>query len=531
MPEGARIAVTVLALAAGCSAAVRPGAADAGDAPPGASTPLGGSGAESGDDGGIAVDRGDGAVVESGGDAATIVEAGGEDAGVDPNLPPEPVIPPACTTLTGSRTSANGQLTDETNPDTARLQAAIDACAAGHSVRLTAAGGKDAFLSGPLVMAAGVTLWIDAGASLFASRNPRDYDVTSGACGTFANDSSAGCKPLISVAADNVGIAGEGVIEGRGGEPMIGGTTTWWDVSQGAKTAGKDQSNPTLIDVSGAKSFTLYEITLHDSPKFHAVIESEGFVAWGVTILTPARPTNSAGTALTASYARNTDGIDPSGASKGFIVYSAISDGDDQVAIKAGGRGASSDLVIAHDRFGAGHGMSIGSETNSGVSGVSVYDLAIDGTIGVMPASDRGGIRIKSDASRGGLVTNVTYRDVCVRGVTDVVVMNPRYSTASGTLIPEFNAITLQDVRVVAAAGVTPAVSLDGYDAAHLLGITLDNVVVDGITAANVTASFANVTLGPGAVNFVPAGTQVVVTKTGNGVSVPNSCAGKWAGL
>ncbi len=474
-------------------------------------------------DGGVATDDGDG--------AAAVAQPGLGDAGVDPNLPAEPVLPPGCTTLTGSRASNDGQITDESNPDTARIQAAITACPAGHSVRLTAAAGNDAFLTGPLAMASGVTLWIDTGASLFASRNPRDYDVTPNACGTFANDSSAGCKPLITVSADDVGIMGQGVIEGRGGEPMTGGTTTWWDVSQGAKTAGKDQSNPTLIDVSKAKNFTMYGITLHDAPKFHAVIQSQGFVAWGVTIMTPARAKNSAGTPLTATYARNTDGIDPSGASKGFIVYSTISDGDDQVAIKAGGSGAASDLVIAHNHFGAGHGVSIGSETNSGVSNVSVYDLSIDGTFGDMPASSRAGIRIKSDASRGGLVTNVTYRDVCIRGVTDVIVMDPRYSTASGSLIPEFTGIALSDVRVMASSGVEPSVALAGYDAAHLLGIAFDNVVVDGIAVADVTASYAKVTLGPGGANFSPTGTGVTVTKADAGAAAPNPCTGKWVTL
>ena len=98
-----------------------------------------------------------------------------------------------------------------------------------------------------------------------------------------------------------------------------------------------------------------------------------------MTVKTPSKTANSQGTALTPSGAHNTDGIDPGeAASNGYIVCSKISDGDDQIAIK-GGTGVDG-LTIAHDHFGAGHGMSIGSETNGGVSNVDVYDLSIDGT-------------------------------------------------------------------------------------------------------------------------------------------------------
>ena len=51
--------------------------------------------------------------------------------------------------------------------------------------------------------------------------------------------------------------------------------------------------------------------------------------------------------------------------------------------------------------------MSIGSETNGGVRNVSVCDLSLDGT--------DNGLRIKSDASRGGLVQGIYYTDVCIR--------------------------------------------------------------------------------------------------------------------
>ncbi len=400
---------------------------------------------------------------------------------------------------------ATGGVPDESALDTSRIQSALDSCASGQAVKLAASASNNAFITGPLTVPTGVTLWVDAGATLFGTRNPSVY---------------GSAAALISVKGAHSGIVGDGAIDGQGGEPKIGASGTFWNDN------GNGGSSPALIAVSGATDFTLYRITLHDPPMFHVKLAASGFVVWGVTIKTPGKATNSQGTALTPTLAHNTDGIDPGeAASNGYIVCSSISDGDDQIAIKGG---TSVDkLTIAHNHFGAGHGMSIGSETNGGVSNVNVYDLSIDGENSGLGGGSSNGIRIKSDASRGGLVTNITYSDICVRDLANPILITPRYSSATGSLIPQYTGITIRDFRSVMST-VTPLVTLDGYDAAHATGLTLDNVVIDGIAATKATASYANVTLGPGNVNFMPSGTGVTVTDQIAGSSTPNACAGKW---
>jgi polygalacturonase len=252
-------------------------------------------------------------------------------------------------------------------------------------------------------------------------------------------------------------------------------------------------------------------------------LNASGFVVWGITIKTPSKATNSAGTALTAASAHNTDGVDPGeAASDGYIVCNKISDGDDHIAIKGSSSTGVKNLTIAHNHFGSGHGMSIGSEFTGGVSGVNVYDLSIDGTFG----NTQNGIRIKSDSSRGGLVDSVTYSDVCVRNVTNVILLTPFYSSSTGSDIPQYTNIKIQNFH--ASSSSSAKVTLDGYDASHLNSVFLDNVVVDGIASSAVTAEYTNVTLGPGAVNFTPSGTGVTVTNQVSGSSTPNPCTGKW---
>ena len=427
--------------------------------------------------------------------------AAGSCAG-DTNLPPEPTFPPACSALSASQTvSATGD-PSEASLDTGRIQAALDACAPGQAVRLAAAGASNAFVTGPLNVPSGVSLWVEAGATLYGTRNPSVYGSASA---------------LITVSGADSSIVGDGVIDGQGGEPLIGQSGSFWDAN------GAGGSSPALVRVAGATNFTLYRITLHNAPMFHVKLAANGFVVWGVTIKTPSKAANSAGTALSPSVAHNTDGIDPGeAASNGYIVCTNISDGDDQIAIK--GSTGVSNLTIAHDHFLAGHGMSIGSEFQGGVSHVRVCDLSIDGTGSGLSGGSSNGIRIKSDPSRGGLVTDVTYSDVCVRGLANPILLTPHYSTATGSSIPQYTGITIRNFHALSRGKVT----LDGYDATHATGITLDNVVVDGITASDVSATYANVTLGPGAVNFTPSGTGVTVTSAMSGSSQPNACAGKW---
>jgi len=68
-------------------------------------------------------------------------------------------------------------------------------------------------------------------------------------------------------------------------------------------------------------------------------------------------------------------------------------------------------------------------------------------------------------------------------------------------------------------------VTLEGFNSSYPAGpITLDNVVVDDMGPADVAAEFADIRLGPGAVNFMPGGMGVTVTDNRSGSSSPRAC-------
>ncbi|WP_244506399.1 pectinesterase family protein [Pararhizobium polonicum] len=300
-------------------------------------------------------------------------------------------------------------------------------------------------------MKSGVTLWIDQGAVLAAVSDPYAYDRGSGRCGTI-DDKGKGCRPFIQFDGTyGGGIVGDGAIDGRGGETMAGRSETWWQLARRAQAQQGKQNNPRLIEVDNARDITFYRITLRNSPNFHAVLNGvTGATFWGVRIDTPAD-------------ARNTDGIDPGASQDITIARSFIRTGDDNIAIKAG-NGPTRHVSIVDDHFYWGHGVSIGSETNAGVSDILVRDVTLDGTAS--------GLRIKSDASRGGAVSGVLYENICLRNNKKPIDFDTRYDDkAQGSAIPVYSNIVLHNVTARNGALV-----IHGYDGAHPLSIAFDGV-------------------------------------------------------
>jgi polygalacturonase len=419
----------------------------------------------------------------------------------------EPHIPAACVTLSAGIAAEHGVIApeDERKLDTARIQHAIDNCAAGKAVVLRANGGKNVFLAGPIALRAGVTLVVDANTALVASRDPRLYDLAPGSCG-IVSEHGHGCKPLIlGDGAKGGGIMGMGSIDGRGGAKLLGQDVTWWDLAHQAKITDKQQSVPVMIVLRHADDFTMYKITLRNSPNFHVgVNETDGFTAWGVKIMTP-------------KTARNTDGIDPGSSRNVTIAYCSIHTGDDDVAVKSGKAGPSLNISVLHNHFYTGHGMSIGSGTSGGVDHMLVDDLTIDGA--------DNGIRIKSDRSRGGLVHDLLYRDVCIRDTKNPFVFTPLYTTFTGDQLPVYRDITLENVHVLSAGSYT----FLGLDSQHKLGLKLDNVFADDQAHSSMLVKDAEIVIGSKRGNLEPTGDDATVQQTpGSAPGAPLACESRF---
>jgi polygalacturonase len=297
----------------------------------------------------------------------------------------------------------SGATGDGKTMDTAAIQKALDACQPAGGVVEFPAG---IYLSRPLKLHSQTTVQLDAGATLLASTNQNDFMRIPGdwltAKGGFISFISG--KNLTDVT-----FTGGGVIDGSG--------FVWWEEAEKArrKKSGYTLPRPNLISLDTCKNVRLENITLQNSPKFHFVPgDCDDVVVSNVTILAPA-------------HAANTDAIDPSG-HRILITKCTIDVGDDNIAIKAGkkieGRDPESeDITVSDCTFWHGHGLSIGSETAGGVRNVTVTHCTF--------ADTENGLRIKSDVKRGGLVENISYRDITMSNVAPAITFTSYYMNNS----------------------------------------------------------------------------------------------------
>jgi polygalacturonase len=195
----------------------------------------------------------------------------------------------------------------------------------------------------------------------------------------------------------DVTIAGSGIIDGAGGK--------WWVPAEEArrKVSGYTLPRPNLIVLTRVKNLVVRDVTIQNSPKFHLVpTECEDVLITNVTFFAP-------------PGAANTDAIDPSISRRVLITKCLIDVGDDNVAIKSGkkiaGREfACEDITITDCVCKHGHGISIGSETVGGVRNVTVRNCTLEGT--------DNGLRIKSYRGRGGVVENIVYENITMKGMS-----------------------------------------------------------------------------------------------------------------
>jgi polygalacturonase len=473
--------------------------------------------------------------------------------GQDTRVVTEPTIPASCTVLTARLASHGSALPelDESKSDTSRIQQAMDRCKAGQAVELKAGEGRDAFLTGPLELRSGVTLLVDKGTILFGSRNPRDYDVAPGLCGTVTEKkypytqgiSGHGCKPLIGgkdVA--GAGVMGDGIIDGRRGAKLLGQDITWEDLAEEsikgwpseyvswARGVGKVpgaiattpkvvglQNNPRMIGLVHCDNFVLYRIQLRNSPNFAvSYAGGNGFTVWGAII-------NQAKDAL------NGDGINlgqpwPEAATDTTnvtIADSYIYAGDDNLAIKSRTGSHTSHVSVLHNHFYAGHGIGTGSSTSGGISEVRISDLTLDGT--------STGIHMKSNDKLGGLVRDVEFNDICIRksgnpisiGTHSGSTGHHEVDAAESNKPPQYTDIRLTDILIQGAGRI----SIDGLDAAHRIEVAFRDVVAEEPDAVRASADHAAIKLE--GTNLPMAGTDVTISGVPS-KGAANRCDGRF---
>ena len=377
-----------------------------------------------------------------------------------------------------------GAVGDGRQLETVAINQAIDACAKAGGGTVYVPPGR--YLTGTIVLQSHVTLELDAGATILGSENPDDYPSTKSVWG----DDTEVMAPLIYAAdAENITITGRGTIDGQG--------AIWWkrvrlnlpgkfppgpqtpdDFAEAKKLS---RGRPHLIRPVRCKDVVITGVNLRNAAEWHVhPMLCDQVRIDGITITAP------------ATYAHNTDGINPEACRNVQILNCRIDTGDDCVTLKSGlnelgrrmGR-PDENITIANCVMYHGHGgVTIGSEMSGGVRNVVVTNCVFQGT--------DIGIRIKSQRGRGGVVEGVSAANIVMQDVPAPFVITTFYS--GGDKPGEIHPVDEGTPRYrdflfsnITARGAKSAGAITGLREMPVENITFSNVHVQAATGFTCT--------------------------------------------
>ncbi|HUO08008.1 MAG TPA: glycosyl hydrolase family 28 protein [Phycisphaerae bacterium] len=285
-------------------------------------------------------------------------------------MPVVVVADPALPTIP-SGTFTVAAATGNATTDTANLKAALTSAKnAGGGTVIVPAG---TYLSNALTLTSSINLQLSAGA-------------------VIQNNAPSSTLLTVSSSSHDVAITGSGMIDGHA-------TAT---------------SSNNLVNLQGVTRLLISGVTIANSSHEHLVIEKDTDVTVnGITI------NDNYSIAHTGGYLSNTDAIDFSG-TRFLIENTNINAGDDDIVAKPGST-YTSNITIVNNTIGAGHGISIGGQTNANLDGMTVSNITFNGT--------DNGLRLKAGTGQGGVVRNVSFSNITMTNVATPIIINSWYQS------------------------------------------------------------------------------------------------------
>jgi polygalacturonase len=354
-----------------------------------------------------------------------------------------------------------GAVADGKTVNTKSIQAAIDKC--------TSSGGgvlvipKGTFLSGAIFLKQGVNLLVEKDGVLKGTTNIDDYPVIQTRWeGTEEPWTSAFIN---AEGVTGLEISGEGTIDGSGEEWLQNNplrrpppAATAGDAPAGAAptapppgppTAGPRRGRPRLIGIQNSKHVRIADLNLHNQAVWCLfILYSEDVTAEGLHI--------------TAEHnIPSSDGIDID-SSKHVVVNNVYIDvNDDCISIKSGKDAdglrvnrPAEDILIENSHFAYGHGgVAMGSETSGGIRNVEVRDSVAD-------SGNWAPIRFKTQPSRGGVVENITYRNIKLHGTKQAFEFNLEWRMVPPIAPPAKVLPIVRNIKIINVSGDVESVGI-----------------------------------------------------------------------
>jgi exo-poly-alpha-galacturonosidase len=356
---------------------------------------------------------------------------------------------------------------DSLTMNTKAIQAVIEQCSSkGGGVVVVP---KGIFISGALFLKKGVKLQIEKGGVLKGSVNQADYPQIHT---RWEGEETIFTAAFINaIDLSDVEISGDGTIDGSGDVWTAQGKQQQLQTQQPGTPRPVRLGRPRLICFQNCKNVTIANLNLHNQAVWCLhVLYSERVLVKNLKI--------------TAEHnIPSSDGIDIDSSTDVHVTGCDIDVNDDCISIKSGKdedglrvNRPCKNVLIEQCRFGYGHGgVAMGSETSGGISNVEVKDC-------IAEAGNWAPIRFKSQPSRGGVVENITYRNIKLNNTRKAFEFNMAWR-----MVPPVKPASkiLPVVRNVKLINVSGNVSIVG-DMHGLEGSPITNVVFQN---CNITAN------------------------------------------
>jgi polygalacturonase len=352
-----------------------------------------------------------------------------------------------------------GAVADGKTVNTKAIQAAIDKCASSGGGVLVIP--KGTFLSGAIFLKQGVNLLVEKGGVLKGTTNIDDYPLIPT---RWEGTEELWTSAFINAeGVTGLEISGDGTIDGSGeewvqkspprrppaaiGAALAGATPA--ALPPGPPTAGPRRGRPRLIGIQNSKHVRIADLNLHNQAIWCLfILYSEDVTAEGLHI--------------TAEHnIPSSDGIDID-SSKDVVVNNVYIDVDDDcISIKSGKDAdglrvnrPAEDVLIENSHFAYGQGgVAMGSETSGGIRNVEVRDSVFD-------SGNWAPIRFKSQPSRGGVVENITYRNIKLNGTRQAFEFNLEWRMVPPIAPPAKVLPIVRNVKIINVSGNVQSVGI-----------------------------------------------------------------------
>src|ERR1017187_5527974 len=346
-----------------------------------------------------------------------------------------------------------GAVADAKTVNTKAIQAAIDQCAAsGGGVVVVP---KGTFLSGAIFLKQGANLYVEKDGVLKGTTNIDDYPVINTRWeGTEEPWTSAFVN---AEGLTNLEITGEGTIDGSGEEwlqnnPFRGGRGNAGATATPAPLPpppSARRGRPRLIGIQNSKHVHVAGLNLHNQAVWCLFfLYSEDVVAENLRI-------------TAAHNIPSSDGIDIDSSKHVRVNNVYIDVNDDCISIKSGKDAdglrvnrPAEDILIENSHFAYGHGgVAMGSETSGGIRNVEVRDSVAD-------SGNWAPIRFKTQPSRGGVVENITYRNIKLHGTKQAFEFNLEWRMVPPIAPPAKVLPIVRNIKIINVSGDVESVGI-----------------------------------------------------------------------